>query len=67
MKILKYCEIQLTWIGVGFRRLNDPTNEFMESPAFYIFMFGFVGFTFVSSTTYAYIHANGISNMTGPL
>lgn len=67
MKVLKYSEMQLMWIGLGSLDRNESRTKFLKSPKFYFFLFGIGWAFFGASAGYVYSHADHLANVINSL
>lgn len=66
MKVLKFSEVHLAWIGLGSNRLNGSASEFFMSFKTCFFLFGFMGSLFGFSAVYVYRNADDVANAMNP-
>lgn len=66
MKVLKFSETHLAWIGIGSDRSNGAAFEFFTSFKTIFFLFGFMGSLFGFSAAYVYKNASDVANVMNP-
>lgn len=67
MKVLKYSEIYLTFLGICSNRLNENTNEFLKTFNSYFFLVGFIGPLYGCSAAYIYENFSDLTTVTNAL
>lgn len=55
MKVLKFSENYLTFLGICSNQLNQPTNEFLKTANSYVIL---IGFLMLNTFSAAYIYQN---------
>lgn len=66
MKVLKFSNMHLSWIGIGSDRLSGSAIEFFASFKTFFFLFGFMGSLFGFSAVYVYKNASDVANAMNP-
>lgn len=67
MKVLKFSEYYLTFLGICSHKLDVPTNEFLKSINAYIFLIGFFGPLCGFSAAYIYQNLSDLETSTNAL